>query len=53
MSKETSQEIASVAGRILEMNRDAILFDLEEFITLARRLAGSCLSQYEQDPNED
>lgn len=52
-NKETSKEIASLAGEVLNWDEPDVLFAPLKFLELAKRLAGSCLSQYEQDENFD
>lgn len=50
--KETSEEIASIAGRVLGMEETDTM-PYRELLKLAKRLAASCLSQREPDGGED
>lgn len=49
--KETSEEIASIAGRVLGMTESDTM-PYRDLLALAKRLAASCLSQREPDDDQ-
>jgi hypothetical protein len=52
MSKETSEEMAKLAAFILQLEDDELAergMSIPELLAMARQLAGSVLSQFEED----